>query len=59
MIRPKTTGEIKVMAEGGKILADILDKLTEGAKEGATGRQIDEQARRLAREAGERTPFLG
>lgn len=47
------------MAQGGKILADILDKLTEGAKEGVTGRQLDEQARRLARGAGVRPSFLG
>lgn len=59
MIRLKTTEEIKVMAEGGKVLAGILDKLARGVKEGATGRQIDEQARRLAREAGARPSFLG
>lgn len=59
MIRLKTAGEIKVMAQGGKVLADILDKLTDGAKEGVTSRQLDEQARWLAREAGARPSFLG
>ena len=47
MITYKTDEEIKVMREGGKILAAILDELEELAKPGNTTLDIDDRAMEL------------
>lgn len=59
MIRVKTKQEIATLAEGGKILGNILTKLAAEAKPGATGRQLDQLARELIAEAQAKPSFLG
>lgn len=47
------------MAEGGKILSDILGSLREMVKPGATTGEIDDMARRLMKDHGVTPAFLG
>lgn len=59
MANLKTEAEIEIMAEGGKILARVRDRLAIEAKEGITLRKLDELAEKLIREAGAVPAFLG
>lgn len=59
MINLKTKSEIQIMAEGGKILAEVRDRLVKEAKEGIALRELDELAEKLIREAGAVPAFLG
>lgn len=52
MINLKTKEEIKVMAEGGKILADVLFKVLEHAKVGVSELELDQLAEKLILEKG-------
>lgn len=47
MIHLKSEEEIKIMSEGGKILAEILKKMSEAVKPGITTLDIDKLAREL------------
>ena len=47
MINIKTEQEIKIMAEGGKILKEILDQLASTVQPGITTEEIDKLAREL------------
>src|SRR3989344_9106214 len=59
MINIKTKNEIAVMREGGKILADILRKLSEAVKPGITTNDLEELARELVLSYGVKPSFLG
>ena len=59
MISLKTKSEIQIMAEGGKILAQVRDRLAKEAKEGVSLIELDELAEKLIREAGAVPAFLG
>ncbi|OHB17681.1 MAG: type I methionyl aminopeptidase [Parcubacteria group bacterium RIFCSPLOWO2_01_FULL_40_65] len=59
MIIIKTKEEIKIMKEGGKILAEILKKLSSAAKVGITIWSLEELARKITEEAGAEPAFLG
>jgi len=55
----KTPDEIKIMAEAGKILAEVLKTLRNEVKEGVSTNSIDRLAKRLIEEAGAKPAFLG
>ncbi len=59
MINLKTKAEIKIMAEGGKILAQVRDRLAREAKEGVILKELDNLAEKLIRSAGAIPAFLG
>ena len=59
MITIKTKKEIEILAEGGKILADILKKVGEHAQIGVTTKELDEMAEKLILEAGGIPSFKG
>lgn len=60
LISIKTEEEIKTMREGGKILGEILRKLTEAVKPGITTWSLEEKARELIRKYPDVEPaFLG
>lgn len=58
MIRIKSEEEIKIMKEGGTILAKILKELTKAVKPGVTTQDLDKLARELVFEFGARPAFL-
>jgi methionyl aminopeptidase len=58
MIRLKSAQEIEYLAEGGKILASILDAIESEAKAGVTPRQLDELAQKLIAEHKTKPSFL-
>jgi len=53
----KTTKEIETMAEGGKLLAKVRNKVVQAVKPGITTLQLDELADRLIGEAGGKASF--
>ncbi len=55
----KTPQEIKTLAEGGAILARILNQLIAAVKPGITTRSLDELARELIQQADAKSAFLG
>lgn len=56
----KTKEEIEIMKVGGKILAEILRKLSEAIKSGITTWSLEEMARRLIKQYPDTEPaFLG
>ncbi len=57
MISIKTPEEIKILADGGKILASILLRVAEKAKSGVAASELDEYAERLIKEAGGEPSF--
>ncbi len=59
MITIKTPEEIKILRDGGKILASILLKIAEKAKPGVTTFELDEYAEFLIKEAGGEPAFKG
>lgn len=59
MISIKTEKEIEIMKQGGKILAEILKKLSEAVKSGITTWNLEEKACRLIEEIGIEPAFLG
>ena len=59
MIIIKKKHEIKIMRQGGKILAGILEKLIAEVKPGITTGQLEEMACILIKEAGGRPSFKG
>ncbi|MBU0612989.1 type I methionyl aminopeptidase [Patescibacteria group bacterium] len=58
MIIIKTPKEISLMKEGGKILADILDKVSDTVTSGISTLELDRLAKKLIREAGGDPAFL-
>jgi len=59
MISIKKPEEIKVMAEGGKMLAGIMEKLLGELKPGVITKKLDELAERLILESGAKPSFKG
>lgn len=59
MIIIKTDSEIKIMREGGKILAGVLKRLGEMVKPGAATGELEETACALIANAGGRPAFKG
>src|SRR3989344_2612917 len=57
-INIKTKEEVLIMAEGGKILANILKDLTKAVKPGITTQDLDKLARELVFKFGARPAFL-
>lgn len=57
MIKIKTEEEIKIMAEGGKILKKVIDQVVDATKPGMTTRELDSMARKLIVENGGQTSF--
>ncbi|MCB9802517.1 type I methionyl aminopeptidase [Candidatus Nomurabacteria bacterium] len=55
----KTSEEIKILQEGGHILALIRDQLAQMATLGVTGLELDAQAQKMIKEAGGKPSFLG
>lgn len=55
----KSTDEIKILKQGGKILAGIIKKIAKSAKPGITTRELDELAERLILENGGEPAFKG
>ena len=59
MIRLKTPEEIEILREGGKRLAVILSILASKVAPGVSALELEEEARRLIKEGGDRPAFLG
>lgn len=59
MINIKTKKEIEVMREGGKILAEILNRLTKRVEPGITTNDLEKLGRELILFFGVRSAFLG
>ena len=55
----KTDKEIEIMREGGKILADILKRLSESARPGNTTNDLEKLARELVLSHKVKSSFLG
>lgn len=58
MIIIKSRKEIEVMREGGRILAEILEKLQKHVQPGVSAQKLDELARELVFSFGARPSFL-
>lgn len=58
MIRLKTAEEIETLAQGGALLAGILEEVVNAARPGVTSRELDALARELIRKAGATPSFL-
>ncbi|MCK5319847.1 M24 family metallopeptidase, partial [Candidatus Parcubacteria bacterium] len=59
MITIKTKEEIKILKEGGGILAGILDKLCAAVEPGISTADLEDMTKRLMKEAGGRPAQLG
>jgi methionyl aminopeptidase len=59
MISIKSRKEIELMREGGRILAAVLDRVSESVKAGTSAAQLDKLARELIFSSGARPSFLG
>lgn len=59
MTKIKTEKEIQIMKEGGKILAEILKRLSEAVKPGITTNELEKLARELVLYYGVKPSFLG
>ena len=59
MINIKTKEEISIMAEGGKLLADVLRKIEKEVKPGLETKKLDSLAESLIKKAGGEPSFKG
>lgn len=59
MIRLKTADQINTIAEGGAILATIVEQLRSAVGPGITTKQLDAQAAELMQQHGVKPAFLG
>lgn len=59
MIKLKNPEQIKILAEGGKILANILDLVEKRVKPGVTTAELNDYAEELIREYGATASFKG
>ncbi|MFA6354230.1 MAG: type I methionyl aminopeptidase [Candidatus Paceibacterota bacterium] len=59
MIELKTSEEIKIMAEGGRRLAEVLTRLKSEIIPGVTTKSLDKLSRELIRATGSTPAFLG
>jgi len=58
MITTKTPEEIKILSEGGKILASILNEVAEKATVGISTQELNDLAKNLIQKTGGRPAFL-
>ncbi len=58
MIKPKSSAEITTLREGGKRLAEILNKIAKVAKPGVKTGDLDKLARELIKQNGDEASFL-
>ncbi len=58
MISIKTPEEIKILSEGGKILASVLHEVALAVKPGVSAVELEEVAKRLIKKAGGKPAFL-
>jgi methionyl aminopeptidase len=59
MIPIKKPEEIKIMAEGGKILAKIMERISKKVRPGITTKQLDELFEKLVLKSGGKPSFKG
>ncbi len=59
MISVKTSQEIKIMAEGGRILAQIIKSLAQAVRPGIATKDLDKLAEELVLSYGVKPAFLG
>lgn len=59
MIKLKTKAEIKILREGGRRHAEILKLVAQAVKPGVTTKSLDTLARKLIKEGGDKSAFLG
>ncbi|MFA5134080.1 MAG: type I methionyl aminopeptidase [Patescibacteria group bacterium] len=59
MIKTKTSEEIKILAEGGKKLSEVLSVLRDKVKAGMNSTELENLAKKLIKEAGAEPAFLG
>jgi methionyl aminopeptidase len=59
MVKLKTEKEIEVMKEGGKVLAEVLKKLSEEVKPGITTNDLEKLVHELVLSYGVKSSFLG
>ena len=59
MIEIKSEKQVEIMREGGRILAEILQKLADAVKPGITTKDLDKLARELVFSYGVKPAFLG
>src|SRR3989338_818463 len=59
MISYKTSKQIELMAESGRILHDIIAQMVAMAKPGITTQEIDDFARELCKQNNVKPAFLG
>ncbi len=59
MVTLKTKEEIAIMSVGGKMLADVIRKVSDEAREGVSLKALDTLAEKLIRQAGAVPAFLG
>ena len=59
MTKIKTEEEIRIMAEGGKILAGVMSELEKKVKPGITTKELDELAEELIFKSGGKCSFKG
>jgi methionyl aminopeptidase len=58
MITIKTPQEVKILSEGGKILASVLSEVVSAVKPGISTQDLNEQAERLIKKVGGLPSFL-
>ena len=58
MISVKSAGEIAIMREGGRILAQVLEELMGGVRPGMSTLELDKSAEEKIRKAGAKPAFL-
>jgi methionyl aminopeptidase len=58
MIKLKTKEEIEIMAEGGKILAEIIRRIGEKVKPGVVTSYLEDEALKIFKELGAKPAFL-
>ncbi len=58
-IRLKTDNDLQILRQSGRILASVLEILKSSAKAGVKLSYLDELARKLIKEAGAKSAFLG
>ncbi|KKT96310.1 MAG: Methionine aminopeptidase [Parcubacteria group bacterium GW2011_GWA2_45_15] len=59
MIKLKNPEEVEILREGGKRLAEILSALVSKVAPGVSALELEEEARRLIKEGGDKPAFLG
>ena len=59
MVRTKTEEEIKILRQGGRILAEILNEIAKQVKPGVTTEDLEKTALNLMKEVGGKPSFKG